>query len=47
MGKALGLRRSDARVVRGMKGREKVVEVTGAEGVDVAGVEERLRGMVE
>ncbi|KAA8896785.1 hypothetical protein FN846DRAFT_910584 [Sphaerosporella brunnea] len=33
--KALGLRKSDARIVRGMKTREKIVKVGGATGIEV------------
>jgi hypothetical protein len=44
---ALGLRKSDSKVVRGMKGREKVVEVSGAAGVEVQDVVKKLEELVE
>ncbi|KAF8247856.1 DUF167-domain-containing protein [Wilcoxina mikolae CBS 423.85] len=47
LAKALGLRKSDARVVKGMKGREKVVEISGAAGVEVQDVAKKLEGLVE
>ncbi|KAI5791026.1 hypothetical protein FPQ18DRAFT_337535 [Pyronema domesticum] len=45
--KALGLRKSDAQIIRGGKGREKVVELSGAGHISVEEAVRRLEGLVE
>ncbi|CCX31501.1 Similar to UPF0235 protein; acc. no. Q54UW1 [Pyronema omphalodes CBS 100304] len=44
---ALGLRKSDAQIIRGGKGREKVVELSGAGHISVEEAVRRLEGLVE